>query len=262
MYRQPTQWKARQPRISAPYARVPVQLTSNRQSPTSFAQAQEHDRDNFDEVAQMARSAYKLGRELLGELNTESKVIEAQTAITPDYNGTTANSVVTLNACSQGDTDTTRNGDSIKMSNLMLRGHVSNLDTALSQTSHYWVRCTVILEKGITTVLKPFPTSAATTDGLFEFAYSGTNLADVAPKDYDLNAGTKILFDRKWLINQHTLHHSFEELIKVNHHTQYENNSAAPATGALKVIWTSNVSTGSALRPTVNYGFRVYFVDN
>lgn len=263
MYRPQPQWKARQPVARRlPSVRAPA---PSRLDPSLYKHddRDKHDKDNFDEVAQIARSGYKLARELMGELNVEYKIIQGLSSdIRPDSAGADSLTVSILNSCTQGDTDTTRNGDSIKISNLMFRGHIANMYAAITKTDYYWVRCIVYWTHGCDSIAHAFPTNISSTDGLLDYLYKGTDFADLAPKDYDLDANTKILWDKTWSINSNSVSHRFEKLIKVNRHTQYENDSGTIATGTLKCIWISNVPVAVTNRPQVDFAYRVYFVDN
>lgn len=210
----------------------------------------------------MARSAYKIGREILGELNVEQKLISGSVAgLFPDNSGTTALSVVPLNYCSQGDTDATRDGDSIKITNLFIRGTVYNVNAATTPDYHYFVRLVVYWEPGIYSTKFAFPSAIGATDGILDFTYKGNALAPFSPKDYDLDNSTEILYDKLFTLNAQTPSHEFKKLIRVHRKTQYENDSAFPATGILNMLFISNIASPTT-RPGVNYLWRTYFVDN
>lgn len=225
------------------------------------------EKDSFDEVANMARSAYKIGRVLLGELNVEYKLIENQVlGLLPDWAGATAFSNSVVNYCSQGQTDTTRSGDSIKIQNLMLRGFIAAGNSILTFTNPTFVRCVVYWQKNTDVITGVFPSGVGTQDGILDFYLKGTGAAGAlainAPKDYDLDATSTILYDKTWTISSSTPYHIFNKLIKINRHTQYENNSTSIASGVLRVAFLSNQSNAVATRPTVSWASRTYFIDN
>ena len=224
------------------------------------------EKDSFDEVANMARSAYKIGRVLLGELNVEYKLIENQVlGLLPDWAGATTYSNSVVNYCSQGQTDTTRSGDSIKIQNLMLRGFIASGNTILAFNNPTFVRCVVYWQKNTDVITKVFPTDVGISDGILDFYLKGTTagaLATNAPKDYDLDATSTILYDKTWTISSSTPYHIFNKLIKINRHTQYENNSQNIASGVLRVAFLSNQSNAVSTRPTVSWASRTYFIDN
>lgn len=239
-----------------------VQLPSPRPKSQAITEKAE-EKDSFDEVANMARSAYKIGRVLLGELNVEYKLIENKVeGLLPDWTGATTFSNSLVNTCSQGQTDTTRSGDSIKIQNLMLRGFVSSGNSILTFTNPTFVRCVVYWQKNTDVITQVFPSLVDTQNGILDFYLKGLPLATNAPKDYDLDSTTTILYDKTWTISSNEPYHIFNKLIKINRHTQYENNTNVISSGALRVAFLSNQSNAVTTRPTVSWATRVYFIDN
>lgn len=263
MFRPTPQWK---PRRSAQFAVAPSQCAkpSPRQPAAVMA---DRDHDNFDEVADIARRSYKLVKEVMGELNVEYKLMEGSALnFQPDDLGTTGNCMVLVNSCAQGVTDVSRTGDRIKISNFFISGQILRNSTV----DAYLVRCIVFWQPQASSVSGQgvdlvFPTSTATSDGLLDYAYKGTILATAAPKDYDSQFKTEILWDKVWAVNPSTsdnqLHH-FKKLIKLNRHVQYENDSGVISSGVLRVAFLSNAAAATTGRPAVNYLYRTYFIDN
>lgn len=262
--KQPTQWRVKQ--SAASVAAPSRTFQPRRQSPQYAATTtdmEDHDRDNFDEVAQIARSAYKIGKELMGELNVEYKLIENNTfGVQPTNDAAVAGSTNILNQCIQGVTDTSRTGDSIKCSNLMLRGRIFATASGASSLLTYVVRIIVfrvLSEQAITAV---FPANAADTTGLLDYIYKGSTLAPYAALDYDSDARPHILWDKKFMIDPYHPQHEFAKLIKLNFHTQFDNNTNTINTGALKMVLLSQAPSTDVNRPTVDWLSRVYFLDN
>lgn len=266
MYRQPPQWKPRQPcRMAAKQERLslerPARLVSA-DTTTDF-----RDRDNFDEVADIARKSYKLVKEVMGELNVEYKVITAnKLGLLPDWSGATTDSNVLANFCTEGVTDGTRTGTSIKISNFFIAGHIMLNNPSPAANDIVFLRCIVYWQKGIDHVTKVFPSFAAvsgvSTDGILEFEQKGTILAPHAAKDFSNDSATKILWDKTWTIDNTWFGHHFRKLIRVNQHTEFADNTDTIATGALRVMWVSNIANSVTTRPKVDYLLRTYFVDN
>ena len=211
-------------------------------------------RDNFDRVATIAREAYAIGKEILGELNVEEKVIvTGPSNFNPDYNGSGS---VLLNSCSQGVTDSTRNGDSIKITNLKFYWYGTCATAGL-----YICRCIVYWQPGPDTLLYAFPTSISAQDGLMDFAMKGTYMAPLCPKDYDNEHKSHILYDRTFTFEpQNDSIHFDTPLIKIDRHTVFENNSSTINNGVLRVIWITNAPATANMQ--VGYAAYVYFVDN
>lgn len=220
----------------------------------------DHDRDNFDEVAQIARSAYKLTKEIMGELNTEQKVIFG--SIIGNRPSFQVFITTPLNQSSQGITDAARTGDSIKVTNFFMRGCVFNLNASTASNYFYPVRIIAYWQDGIDAITQSFPSTASSSNGLLQSEYSSTVLAPYSPKDYDLDAATTILYDETFIVDSQHPMHEFKKLIKVHRKTQYEQDSSVVATGSLRWFCISNVTAADANRPQVDFLYRVYFVDN
>lgn len=211
-------------------------------------------RDNFDRVATIAREAYAIGKEILGELNVEEKVIVTGPSVfNPDYNG---GGSVLLNSCAQGVTDATRTGDSIKLSNLKL-----NWYGTCSTAGLYIVRCIVWWQPGADNLSLAFPTTVSSQDGLMDFAMRGTYMAPLCPKDYDNENKSMILYDETFTFELFNNAVRFlSPLIKIDRHTVFENNSTTINNGVLRVAWISNVAATANMQ--IGYNAYVYFVDN
>lgn len=202
----------------------------------------------------MARDAYRIGKELLGELNVEQKVIvTGPSQFTPDYTGSGG---ALLNSCSQGVTDSTRNGDSIKISNLKLHWYA-----VCATAGSYLVRCIVYWQPGPDQLTLAFPTTISAQDGLMDFTMRGTYMAPLCTKDYDNEHKSLILYDKTFVLQPGNESIKFDTpLINVDRHTIFENDSSTINNGVLRVIWISNAAASANL--VVSYNAYVYFIDN
>lgn len=260
MFRPTPQWKVQQ---SKPSTRARSQFKPTRFAATTAIMDEERDHDNFDEVADIARKSYKLAKELAGELNVEYKVMQGITlTLLPDDAGATSGSSTVVNSCAQGVTDTSRTGDSIKISNFWIAGQVLLNTASPAANDIHFVRCIVFWQKANDIKTNVFPSSTAAIDGLLDFLYKGTSVANLAPKDYDSDASSEILWDKTFQIDNTQFGHHFKKLIRINRHTQFENDSTGINTGVLRVVWLSNDPSSNASRADVQWVYRTYFVDN
>ncbi len=188
----------------------------------------------------MAYKGYQMGKKAMKYLNTEHKHFDTQVqAIFTD-----AGVIATLNLIPQGDTDTTRDGDSIKMMSLTLRGACFN--TVSSN-----IRIIIFHDKQ-DQVLIPAD--------LLEAAYFASVNATNAPKNYDYRFRSKILFDRNFALsangkNQYNFHKQIKLLIR----TQFDAGTTNITTGALKVCY---IGDQPVTFPAMNIVYRLTFVDN
>lgn len=193
-------------------------------------------------VGSVAYSAYRLARRLKDAVNTEYKFFDTQSTTTPDYNG----SIIALNAITQGQTDNTRIGDSCKLQNLILRGHLAAAAgaAAVIRMIVYWDQQNK---------------SSAASDIL---QYTGSVYGVYSPKQYDKRFQTTVLMD-KVISSVPTADSSlyrFDEVIPINRHTQFDGGTTTVNTGALKMLLiSSNVTTNL---PSVVFLSRVSYTDN
>lgn len=262
MYPRRPQWK---PRMIRSYALDDSSSPPRRPAPKSYTTTTTttqptEEEDRFDEVADIARKGYKLAKELMGELNVEYKVISPVVLFSwsPDFLG----QMVQTNSCFQGVTDTTRTGDSIKINNFMIRGTITNQYATPGYTVVGYLRIIVFWQKNTDVITSVFPTTAITSDGLLDFYLKGTKGATIAPKDYDTDATSEILWDKTFITSSTAQGHQFEKLIKLHKHTQYEADSDKISSGVLRVAMVSSQPTADGNKPICNWYYRTYFIDN
>lgn len=189
----------------------------------------------------MAYSAYKLASKVAKMVNAEEKFHETTQNAAVDYNG----SLVTLNNMAQGDTDGTRDGDSIKCTHLSVKGYIDA--AAVNNT----VARLIIFEDKQNQV-------AAVTDFL---TATGAVTAPLGFKVYDKRFRTKVLFDKTWhMCDTGANNVSFECELPLGHHTQFDSGTTTINTGAYKYIVISNRS--SVDDPTFVIQTRLTYIDN
>lgn len=194
-------------------------------------------------VADMAYSGYKMGLKAMKYLNTEHKHFDSEDLNIPvDANG----GLRTLNLVPQGDTDQSRDGDSLKMLTLTMRGIILNASVGNSTT-----RVIVFMDK---------MNQISTVSDLLEAIYLGGNNATNAPKNYDNRFRSKIIWDRSFTTSPNgKTEYNYHDTIELNTHVQYNNGTTTIQSGALKICVISNQI---AAPPIISATYRLTFVDN
>lgn len=234
--------------------------------PTGPMEEDELFRDNFDEVADIARKSYKLVKYVMGELNVEHKVIQGiASSVTPDDSGISLGSSILANSCAQGTLDSQRTGDSIKISNFYIRGTVQNVNAVLAVNDIQWIRLLVTWQSKQDVQQYLFPSLAGpygNQDGLLDTPFSGTALATISPKAYDSDAASEILLDETFSIDFQHPSHQFKHLIRLDRKTQFIEAQSGIDTGVLRIMVLGTQPAATASKPTIHYVWRTYFVDN
>jgi len=242
---------SRTPAKATPRGRVTtLQPKTTTMKPTSFME-KDSERDTFDEVADMARSGYRLAKKIADLVNIEAKCYYlGQTQISPvpvpiTYNSNwSSTTLVTLNDPTMGDNDFQRISDSIKVQHLDIMLHARTPPAALNHLPAFRV-----------VVLWDETNHLLAANEVLEAAFFGTYLITSIPKDWEEKANSKILYD-------HTYHpyggnanfiDSFSFLapgrlmerisIPINLHTQYDVGTTTIVTGGLKMFIVSDSST-------------------
>lgn len=189
---------------------------------------------------QVAQKALKTAKWVAGLVNSEYKYTEStqatQAAI--DYNGLVYN----LCAPAQGDGATNRNGDSIKLKNLTLRG-----DIAYNGTTPETVRMMIINDK---------ENSITTGSDILE--YTGVQTAPYSPKNPNYKYDSKIIYDKTMTIDSQIPLRKFDIVLKLNHHMNFLATTTTIVNNSLKLLVIGQTSNGSLLR----YLSKVTFIDN
>lgn len=161
--------------------------------------------------------ALKMVRKLKDEVGgVEYKHVDLISAFAPDNDG----DIVILNSIAQDDTDSTRNGDKIKMQNLTIRGSVTGNASAADV-----VRLIIFHDKQNTITTVAAYMASSEISSVFQ------------PKEYDRRFATKVLFDKSWTVSPDGPRIKyFKKVIKLNIFTQYAAASTTSITGSLKFI--------------------------
>ena len=223
--------------------------------------------DNFDRVAKLARDAYSMGKEILGELNVEDKIwqIAPINLITADWVGV-INSRPILNSIPQSVNEAGRTGDSIKMKGINIMMNFRSRQVTWGPNESYEFRVAVVYHPAGATITKHFPDALGDLDGLYERGVGATNwvaniLATRAPRDYDSLDKAKVLheFHVKLKADNNAQWHDF--YVELNRKTQFENDSSVINSGTLQMFITTSFAV-TAITPEITWASRLYFVDN
>lgn len=225
------------------------------QSDMSLAQ-----RDNFDRVANMAREAYNIGKEILGELNVEDKiytVYKIATPIQPDWHNNVA--PVLLNAIPQSVNEQGRTGDSVEMRGIRLTLRLFR-NSAFFNNNYVRVFL-VYYDCQRPTTVQNFPTTAGSQDGIWDYELGLSAMAPAAQKDYDSKAKFSVIWDKTFKLTQEEPELLFHDFIKLkNRPIQFENDTSAVNTGALEIMFVGDQAASATV--TAIWHTRLYFVDN
>lgn len=194
---------------------------------------------------QLAQDAYK-GVQMVKQLvNTEFDFKDTTTGVSPTSGG----SMTLLNGMTQGDTASSREGNSIRMKSLDLRFYLTNNSTAVNTNT----RVMLVHDK------QPNGSTALVTDVL------ATNNV-VSPRNLDNRKRFKVIYDRTFSLSTagpSNLNSAFYKK-DFNQHVAFYNASNAGtiadiSTGALFLLLLSDQAVNA---PTINYYFRLRFIDN
>lgn len=176
-------------------------------------------------------------KKLKNLINVEEKHVDYISGSTPGYNG----SLTTLNSIPQGDTDGTRDGDSLKMQKLKLKMNVSNTRLACAR---------------IMVIFDPQNKCTNVDDILTQV---GTIYAPISQKNYDKRFNCKVLYDKRITIGPYNQNKCFEKHLRIMKHTQYEAGGTVINSGALKLLL---IGDAVANFTTFRIYSRLTFTDN
>ena len=198
-------------------------------------------RSTMGNVASIAKTAFKTAKWVAGIINAEYKYQEASVSSqVPTWNGT----LYTLCTPAQGSGATGRNGDSIKMKALTLRGLIDFNTSGLAEM----VRLIIFIDK-----------QNVVTTGAQMLQYTGVYMATNSPKNEGNKFDTKILYDKCFPVSLYKPQYKFETVIKLNSHVHFAAGTSTIENGALKMLFISQSPVNS---PRFSFISRVTFVDN
>lgn len=225
------------PKVHLPRALPP---TSEKTSKTQLV-SNAGEQGLLQQVGREADEALAIGKRVLGMLNVENKNLSFSTvSVSTDYSGLTYNP---LGSITQGDTDSQRDGDSLK-----LKGWKGKLLFTRGGTDS--IVAYAFVQEG--------PTFITALQQVFEGA--GTLLAPVSQPLWDSRLGFKVLSmhcraltqdDPFWII---PFDHHF------NHDVQYYNNSTTVYEGKVSLIVISGYTGGAP--PTISFDSQMRWIDN
>lgn len=200
------------------------------------------------QVADMAYSGYKLAKRIWDVVNVEYKYHDTSLNSSEiNYSGT----LTLLNDPAQGDTDLTRDGDSIKNQNLTVDVMISHHSTQ-AQVARFLI---VWDKQG----------SVSGVDTILDSTYTGSVLAPLARKDRDDRFKTRILYDSGALdLPPSTTSRAYTLRtinLPINMHTQFEAGTTTINTGRLYFLHIGSRNTASN-NATMYMVSRVTYTDN
>jgi hypothetical protein len=175
-------------------------------------------------------------------LNVERKCYESPGAsVSPNQSGAVVDFTA---AIAQGDTDATRDGDSIKV--LLLR---LNLAPTLNTLGSAEQRVKILIVQANDEAM-----SATQLNNL-----DGTAYSPLGHSAWDYKSQYRVLMDHVFVLDGEHQTHLERRVIKVDRHVQYNNATTTVNSGAL-LMYHSSGSASNA--PTLDYTFTLEFVDN
>lgn len=200
----------------------------------------------------LARKAFSLAKYVASVVNVETKFIDttAGGVLIPAATPT----IVPLTLCSQGVTDETRNGNSIKAKSNSLKFNISINPTNPTDAI---IRCMLVLDKVSNGTVPSINDILDNVGGITETLchYNGDNMG----------SRFKVLADKRYHLDTSGKEQVTGSIFrKLGHHVKYDGPSNAitdATTGHLYFIFMSNIST-VANQPDISYTNRFYFIDN
>lgn len=199
----------------------------------------------YNSYAQTAVKALRIANQVRQLVNTEFHHYDAKLGST----GVTWNGAI-YDLClpAVGDGDEERTGDSIRLKNLKLQGHISyNTLGSATQT----VTLMIFLDKA---------NKYGLASDILDQGEIGTQWAPYAPKDKDNTFNTKTLWKKTFVMSdQRDFTKIFAKLDNLNWHMQFENGTTIPNTNRLRLLVISDTN---ANLPALTFFSRVSFIDN
>lgn len=193
----------------------------------------------------MDKAAYKMAKTALSLINTERKFHD----VSQSANVTAAGSIDMLNIISQGTTDSTRVGDSIKAYNFLLRLKLEENSSPVPAC----VRFILIKDH------EPRATGIPAVSDVLE----AVSVVSPLNKEH----GTRYTILKDWMVslspNGKQITHK-KIFRKLNFHMHYKGNAGASTdaeSNSLLLLYISDQST-SANQPVLTYRSRLRYIDN
>lgn len=189
----------------------------------------------------LAKKAFKTAKWVAGLVNAEYKYIDTNFVAAPiDYNGAINTSLCTP---SQGVGASQREGDSIKVKNVTLRGawKYNGEDTV----------CRLIV------LWDPDNTISGVADFLDT---TGSTMSVYANRNQTFKFNAKTLYDKTYSLTADNALKQFKFVLKIGKHTQFTPGGTNIAKGAIKLIVISQI--GASTIPEFEYSVHATYIDN
>lgn len=191
-------------------------------------------------VGWLASKAWEGVKMLKDVVNTEYKYFDvAENNVNVDYNGYLPG----LCTPGQGDTDSQRDGDRLKMQNLTFRAQLKRNGADAD------IRVIILMDKQV---------KVASASDVLESTGAAAN-ATISPKNYDKRYQTRILYDRRWQLSTDRPQIDITFTKQLNMHTQFSAGTTTITSGKLMAIFISNINAST---PQISYYSRVTYTDN
>lgn len=193
-------------------------------------------------IGREADEALAIGKRVLTMLNVESKGTSyVANAVAVDYTGVTYQPLASI---SQGSSDATRDGDSLKFKSW--KGHVQFTRGGVDAI------CALMLVQEGPTFVVGHPATL--------FSGYGTVGAPLSEPVWDARLGFKILEHRVFALTNSDPYKIIKWDHNFNHDVQYYNGTNTVYEGQVTVVFISNITGATA--PTVSFGTTYSWVDN
>jgi len=195
-------------------------------------------------IASTAIKALRVANQVKNLLNVEVKHHDDNDVFDVDDLG----DLSPLMAVSQGSSGTTRDGDSLKLTGVSIRGKVA-YNAALGGTQRVRV------------ILMRLPASTVLTTNQIILG-TGTTYAVDAPQVWQNKQYAKFLYDRTFNLYNESEVKSFHIKKKLGFHIKYAAGTVSPVTNDVRLLVISDTPNAGANFPICQYWSRFTFVDN
>lgn len=199
----------------------------------------------------VANKALQTALQVKSLVNAEHKYHDTNVGLTTP---TSSSIIQVLNSLAQGTTDSTRIGDSIKMTSLNVNFDAYHNFNSSSPTQN--LRIIIFIWKK--------PSTAPTLDDILAPSSAASDRY-LAPKNYDKRFWSKILYDKTFKLNEggsssagYKIHLDFSKYKKYAH-VQYAAASSSIDNNGLYML---TISGDATLAPALNYFARLKYLDN
>lgn len=194
--------------------------------------------------ADMAYKGFNMAMKLKQLINVEQKHVDTTTSTTNTYNGT----LVTFNEIAQGDTDNTRDGDSLLNKKINIKGFIV---AAASGAINDVVRIIIFKDKQNT----------ITTPGQY-LRDVGSIYAPLSQKQRDNQFQTKKIYDNTFSVDSGNPLKIFSiKIDQLDDHTNFVSGTTTITSGAYKMLIIGTVAPAGANSITT-YTSRFEYIDN